>query len=302
MRDFVKISPKIWDSRKFGKIGDDARLAYFYLHTCKSVNSVGCFVLKEGYALADLGWTAERYANAIDTLCEAYLISIDRGEDIVRIVNYMTFNSFMNPKHASGSIKIAAALPNSPEKLNVLKDLAGCKYAEDNDDLHDIIDTLSIQYRYTETYTETETESPLDFSEKEKANSDSNSLFGDDQKKPPEKKKRACQLPEHWVPNEKNIADAKKIDFTDWEIENEGNQFRDYHHARASKFVDWDATWRTWIRNAIKFGRRTGAQNGGGMGVDAKAAEIADRSLRYAQDRVARREAERDAGSGLSQD
>ena len=107
-----------------------------------------------------------------------------------------------------------------------------------------------------------------------KANSDSNSLFGDDQKKPPKKKKRACQLPQGWVPNEKNIEDAKKLDFTDWEIENEGNQFRDYHHAKASTYVDWDACWRTWIRNAIKFGRRTGAQNGRGMGVDAKSTDV----------------------------
>lgn len=302
MREFVKISTTIWDSRKFAKIDDDARLAYFYLQTCKSINSVGCFVLKEGYAIADLGWTAKRYGNAIDTLCKACLIAIDRDEDMVRIVNYMAFNPFMNPKHASGAIKIAEALPNSPEKLNVLKDLAECKYADENDDLHNLIETLSKQYRYTETVTGTvtETESPLDFSEKK--SSDSIPLFGDDQKKPPKKTKRASQLPEGWVPNEKNIADAHKLEFTDWEIENESNQFRDYHHAKGSTYKDWDACWRTWLRNAIKFGRRTGAQNGGRMGFDAKAAEIADRATRYAQDRVAKREAGRDARSGLGQD
>ncbi len=30
-------------------------------------------------------------------------------------------------------------------------------------------------------------------------------------------------------------------------------KFRDYHLARATKFIDWKAAWRNWARNAIKY-------------------------------------------------
>ncbi len=36
-------------------------------------------------------------------------------------------------------------------------------------------------------------------------------------------------------------------------LTNETYQFLDHHRARSSKFSDWIAAWRTWIRNAEKF-------------------------------------------------
>ncbi len=35
----------------------------------------------------------------------------------------------------------------------------------------------------------------------------------------------------------------------------EGLQFRDHHLARNSKMLDWDAAWRTWVRNAMTFNK-----------------------------------------------
>lgn len=34
--------------------------------------------------------------------------------------------------------------------------------------------------------------------------------------------------------------------------------FKDYHVARATAFADWDAAWRTWVRNHSKFAARGG--------------------------------------------
>ena len=78
-------------------------------------------------------------------------------------------------------------------------------------------------------------------------------LFGAPEEKPPPRK-RSVALPEGWVPSAKNIEDARKSNFTDGEIRNEAVQFRDHHHARATTFKCWDAAWRTWLRNARKFG------------------------------------------------
>lgn len=37
------------------------------------------------------------------------------------------------------------------------------------------------------------------------------------------------------------------------DVEAETEKFLDYHRARGSSFKEWDAAWRNWIRNAIKF-------------------------------------------------
>ena len=32
-------------------------------------------------------------------------------------------------------------------------------------------------------------------------------------------------------------------------------KFRDHHAAKGSLMADWDAAWRTWVGNAVQFGR-----------------------------------------------
>ncbi len=68
--------------------------------------------------------------------------------------------------------------------------------------------------------------------------------------------KRGVSLPHDWVPSEKNMSDARDRNFTEVEISHEADQFRDHHVARGTIFKDWDAAWRTWIRNARKYAPR----------------------------------------------
>lgn len=68
---------------------------------------------------------------------------------------------------------------------------------------------------------------------------------------------RRCRLPEGWVPNERNVQDAISKQFTESEIRDEADKFRDYHAAKATVFADWDAGWRTWVGNARKFAPRS---------------------------------------------
>lgn len=39
-------------------------------------------------------------------------------------------------------------------------------------------------------------------------------------------------------------------------IKDEFEAFSDFHAARGSRFCDWEAAWRTWVRNAVKFAAR----------------------------------------------
>ncbi len=88
------------------------------------------------------------------------------------------------------------------------------------------------------------------------------------------KQPRQRQLPTGWTPSPRNIADARSKHFTDEEIEDEANKFRDYHAARAAVYADWDARWRTWLGKARKFaprgymaGNSTPARHGQGSSI-----------------------------------
>jgi hypothetical protein len=96
--------------------------------------------------------------------------------------------------------------------------------------------------------------------------------------KPPPRK-RARQLPDGWVPSDKNISDAEAKGFSAMEIESEADRFRDFHTAKGSTFKCWDAAWRTWVGNARRFaGRGMAGQAGPGRhGQGSSIASIAAR-------------------------
>ena len=93
MRDFCKVSPSVWKSRKFRalKADSDARLAYLYILTNPHTNSAGCYDLPAAYACADLEWEMERYAKAIDSLSIAGLVLFDGNESTVLVTNWIKF-------------------------------------------------------------------------------------------------------------------------------------------------------------------------------------------------------------------
>jgi hypothetical protein len=59
-------------------------------------------------------------------------------------------------------------------------------------------------------------------------------------------------LPEPWSPRAEERAKAveDKLD-----CDAEADAFRDHHRARGNKFIDWDAAFRQWLRNAKKFAK-----------------------------------------------
>lgn len=73
----------------------------------------------------------------------------------------------------------------------------------------------------------------------------------------PEKQTRKLkrQIPPDWVPGEKLVAWARngEIGASDREIEVQAEQFRDHHRSKGNTFIDFDAAFRTWMRNSKKF-------------------------------------------------
>lgn len=64
--------------------------------------------------------------------------------------------------------------------------------------------------------------------------------------------KRATQRPPEWSPNDKHEDIANEVGV---DLAGELSQFCDHHDAKGSTFKDWDAAFRTWLRNAAKFRR-----------------------------------------------
>jgi len=158
MRDFSKVAPNVWKSRKFWLLPDDtARLAYLYLLTSPHANSVGCYDLNPVYACGDLRWTEAAYRKAIDSLSEVGLIEFDAAENTVRITNWIKFNAPMNPKHALGMLAALDQASSARLKLNQLNEIRDAISFIDSKVLAKGIDTLSKQYRNSiDTKTETD--------------------------------------------------------------------------------------------------------------------------------------------------
>lgn len=93
------------------------------------------------------------------------------------------------------------------------------------------------------------------------------------------RRKPEVPLPPDWVPSDRNIADAEARQFSAQEIHDEADRFRNHHIARDTRFMDWDAAWRTWLGNSRKFEGRgmAGKASPGGYGQGGSIASIAAR-------------------------
>ncbi len=79
------------------------------------------------------------------------------------------------------------------------------------------------------------------------------------QVKPERPKRSTFQLPVTWAPRNEERASATRAGL---DCDSEAGGFRDHHTAKATKFADWDAAFRTWLRNAVKFSRPQRAGDG----------------------------------------
>jgi hypothetical protein len=131
-KPFRIVMTSLWDSKKFATLPSDrVRLQFVYLLTCEATTSVGCYVLKPGHGASDLNMSVEEYSEGIDTLSRTNLIGFDKETNLVRIVGHLALMGFSNPKHATGSVRIARKLPDCDEKLRLFQDLRGQRFVND---------------------------------------------------------------------------------------------------------------------------------------------------------------------------
>lgn len=67
------------------------------------------------------------------------------------------------------------------------------------------------------------------------------------------KKPGVTPIDPKWQPSPAGVAYAKERGVPQTEVQN----FVDHHTARGNVMANWDAAWRMWCRNAVKFGNAT---------------------------------------------
>lgn len=111
MRQFGRIETAMWQGQKFRGLSDDGRMLWIYVLCCPHGNSVGCFVLPDGYIMADLGWTHERVRQTVSELLSNGLIARDEGSSLTWVRGWWGHNTIENDNVAKGAIKAIDALP-----------------------------------------------------------------------------------------------------------------------------------------------------------------------------------------------
>lgn len=284
MREYGKIKTTIWKSKKFKSVPDDsARLLYFYLHTCMHVNSIGCYDLPVGYIHADTKWPIESIERDVIALSEARLIDYSEAQEVVRIIDFLEHSPITNAKHFAGSAKLALALPDCEEKDKVIMELRcdqhcpeGHPIFESTPKKHMASDTpIEAPTETTETETETETDKEeekdnLTVISKENDVSD-NPVIQENQITEPDKSatKRGTRLPDDWTPSNKLIAWAQGEGIDLLMIERETAKFKDFWPAKPGQGglkLDWDRTWKNWLRTAKERQPTNRPRPGGGNG------------------------------------
>ncbi|MGX5839751.1 hypothetical protein ACWGTI_03390 [Mesorhizobium sp. ArgA1] len=110
-REFSKISPKVWRSRRFRALpSDDARYLLVFLFTCDHQTSAGCFRMPDQYGAADLVWPIERMRTARQELVDGGLLAFDPATDEYFVPGWYNHNKPMNANHQKAIVRQVSEL------------------------------------------------------------------------------------------------------------------------------------------------------------------------------------------------
>ncbi|WP_425641436.1 hypothetical protein ACPUEK_15995 [Marinomonas gallaica] len=194
----------------------------------------------------DFGMTKREVQDSLKRLRDAGLITLELRSKTIG-GNYYSNLLFIEPV----AIEIdRITFPNVGEGIT-----PNCNTSSENSEevpRENVGGVTSKRGTYTEITQETSQRSNLDIL----SDSDSADVTPHPQPEPNPKPKsnRASGVPEDF------LVDQRMLDWltenqitTDWRTET--SNFLDHHRAKGSKMVDWVASWRTWMRNSMKFAR-----------------------------------------------
>lgn len=133
---YGKVQRRIWNDEVFRMLTQDEKMFLLYLLTCPHGNILGCFVLKPGYAMEDLGWNRpHRIKKSLDRIqkiekpysnCQPTcgLVVYDSVTNLILISKYLEHNRLANPNQEKAAVKVLRELPYSAKVFHELKLIA----------------------------------------------------------------------------------------------------------------------------------------------------------------------------------
>ena len=237
MRDYGKVFSRIWESEDFRSMSEDGRALVMYLLTCQHGTIAGVFRVPDGYACEDLQWSAERVANAFkETLRKGFANRCETTK-WVWVSKFLEWNQPENPNQVKAAKKIALSIPDGCgwklEFMRVCGPSIEIIPAEKQNPSETLPEPFLNQYQEQKQY------------QKEEASPAA---------QPDPKGSRLSKdwvLPDDW----QTWAAAERPDL---DVTTVAYGFRDFWISKPGKDgrkLDWQATWRNWIR-AQKQGAR----------------------------------------------
>lgn len=123
MRVYGKLESVFWQNPKVCKLSDSSKLLLIYIYSSPHGNSVGCFVLPDGYISADMRWNIELVTKHVSELVSEGFIERNNDTNIIRIIGWFDHNTIENDNVAKSAIKTVKVLPCCNEKDKLINDM-----------------------------------------------------------------------------------------------------------------------------------------------------------------------------------
>lgn len=268
MANWRPVDVRLWNDRKFLACSDGARLLWLFLLTCPALPIPGV-VLGGDAALAEmLGWTPERLRERFQELSRNGL-QVRRETRIVWLPNALKYQPPANPNMVKGWGKKWDDVPEGHLKLELWEALRiACKswsvlfakmfaqpLAEGSSNGYTNRSGNGSTHEHEHQH---ENEHENDLGRAPAAPTPSSDPPGQPNQRRPKREPKAskCLLPRDWTPRPQERDRASR---TGLDCDAEAEKFRDHHTARANTMADWDAAFRTWLSNALRFANGTRA-------------------------------------------
>jgi len=272
---WARIATRIWQDAKFLSLSDAGRSLWMYLLTCESFMSIPGVVLGGPATHAErLGWTVDKLHGVLRELDAAGLaIRVDFPR-MIWLPNALKHQ----PPDSPGAVKAFSrawdAVPETDIKHEIWCALrAACKPFEG----HRINQSKATLPAFETLFPEPHRGPPADpprghrgppaeqyqyqdqeqHQEQDRSASSDAATHGELVPRvvvPPKRTRReaARPMPDGWAPNATAIAKATALSL---DAAYEAEAFKDHHQSKGNRFVDWDAAFQTWLRNATKFSK-----------------------------------------------
>lgn len=292
---YEPIRPSIWTELR--GLGDRPRLLAFYLRTGQYATVIPGLVGPAGPGAIgeDIDWPADEVRVALDELVAARVVRADQVARMIWFPVEVVRQPPANPGVVSFWARTWPLVPNCSIKADLRESLRrlvephlgkrinrAATLCSSFDELFPPVETVSrpsTEGQQTVTRPSSDHNQDQDQEHEQEheqkheqkhehcARTDSvPAMVGPDVAAAPRRASRrrpATSLSEGWEPDVQAQTIAREAGL---DLAREAESFRDHHTAKGSTFVDWDAAFRHWLRNATRFAAERASTRRGAIG------------------------------------